>query len=1065
MEKLLSSFVKYPFYGKIFIVIFIIAGVWSMFTMNKASFPVVESRVISISVSYQGATPKEMEEGVVTLIENAIRGTVGIKEHSSRSQENSATVTIIVKNGYNVDQVLYDVKNVVDGISNFPAGAERPTIAKRRTSTIAIFVSLQSSSGDLIKLKDEAHRIENDFLSSGIVSQVAIRGIPSRMEMSIEVKEEELERYGLSLIQVRNAVAAYNIDSYAGLIRNPNEHIKINVRNRSVDPEVIEEIVVISNIDGSQVKIKDIGNVILQFEDTPQDSYIDGERNVLFFISNLKEEDLQATAEYINAYVDTYNEKGGEMEMGVVLDFLEILNTQLAILYSNGLQGILLVIITLSLFLNFRMSLWVAWGIPASFLGMFVIANALGISLNLISLFGMILIIGILVDDGIVIGENIYTYYERGYKPRVAAIKGTLEVLPAVLVSVATTIIAFMPIMFIQGNLEMMYEMAVVVIACLFFSVIEGMFVLPGHLASEKILSPQNKKSLYGKLRVKIDKGMFYVCNKLYIPFLKWTINNKIIVISITIAMVIFTAGLFAGGRISLTFYPQSNEDTFNIDIALKPGVRMETTLELLTEMEVIVREADSILAAESNEEPFVTRVSKQTGSSFSRTEFGEHTGHLMIFLRSLDDSSISTNDIKRIISERIGKVPEAYKMAVGGTTRFGAEVSVSLFSKDGETLVKASDELKSELAKISSLHNIFDNNQLGEREVHLKLKPLAYSLGLTPSEISSQVRAAFFGTLAQRVQEGRNEIWFYVRYPEVGRKDFGNLEMMKVRTPNGGEYPLVEVCDFEIERGVTKINHFNSNKEIRVEAFMLNPGESVLPILEEVNNNILPKLLNKYPGLTYMYQGQIKDTQEETGTIAVYFSMAFVIIILILIIYFRSFTQGIMIVTMVPLAILAAIWGHLIEGEPLSMMSIWGMIALSGTIINNAVVFMSRYNDCLVDGRTVVESLIESGRSRFRPIILTSITTTMGLFPLIRETSSNASFVKPMAISLGYGILLGTIFILAFFPALVKSANTFNMMYAKLIGKKNVTPESVETAIRDKKISLEIEQDMLEDK
>ncbi|MFI3263621.1 MAG: efflux RND transporter permease subunit, partial [Rikenellaceae bacterium] len=582
MKKILSTFVKFPFYGKIFIAIFVMAGIWSLYTMNMASFPVVESRTITINVSYQGATPKEMEEGVVTLIENSIRGIVGIKEHSSRSQENSATVTVTIQNDYDVNIAMYEIKNAVDAISNFPSGAEKPTVSKGRTTTTAMFISLRSKENDLIKLKDEAYRIQDEFLASGIISQTSIYGIPTVMEMSIEVNEANLERYDISLTEICSAVATHNVDSYSGVILNPEEQIKINIRNRTVDPEDIKEIVVRSNADGSQVKVKDLGEVILQFQDTPSSSFLEGDRNIMMSIQNLKEEDLKATSEYINAYVEEYNAKGGDVRITVIRDFLEILNGQLNILYGNGLMGIILVVVALSLFLNFRISLWVAWGIPASLFGMFIIANLVGISINMISLFGMILIIGILVDDGIVIGENIYTYYEKGHKPRAAAIKGTMEVLPAVFVSVTTTMVAFMPLLFVKGNLEMMYEMAVVVIACLLFSLVEGMLILPGHLASEKILSPQNPNTFYGKLRMKLDKGLFYVCDRIYIPFLKWTLTHKVIVIAVTIALFTFTAGLYMGGRIKFTFFPTVNEDNFSIDLAMKPGVPTEKTVAIL---------------------------------------------------------------------------------------------------------------------------------------------------------------------------------------------------------------------------------------------------------------------------------------------------------------------------------------------------------------------------------------------------------------------------------------------------------------------------------------------------
>lgn len=1063
MKKLLSTFVKYPFYGKIFITIFLLFGAFSMMRMTKASFPVVESRTISVSVSYQGATPKEMEEGVVTLLENAVRGIVGIKEHSSVSQENSARLTVIIKNGYNVDRVLYDVKNAIDAISNFPQGAERPVVSKSRTTTMALFVSLSSKSNDLIKMKNEAIRVEDDLIASGVVSQIEQSGLPTRLEMSVEVDELGLQRHGLTHEKVRQAIAAYNIDTYGGLIKNPNEQIKINIRNRSVNPKDIEEIVVLSSPNGSQVKVRDIAKVKFQFEDVPRSSYRNGNRDVMLRISNLKEEDLKTTSDYVNEYVKEYNAKNDDTKLIVVRDFLETLNGQLGILYSNGIQGVLLVVLCLSLFLNFRISLWVAWGIPAAFLGMFIAANMAGISMNMISLFGMILIIGILVDDGIVIGENIYTYYERGHSPQVAAIKGTMDVLPAVLVSVSTTIVAFMPILFIEGNLEMMYEMAFVVIACLVFSVVEGIFVLPGHLASAKVLSPQKEGSWYGKVRKFFEKWMQYACNKIYIPFLKWSLGKKVIVMSVVLSMMVITVGLFYGGRLKFTFFPPSNEDNFSVDVALKPGSTTETVLDVLTHIEEQLHITDSLLAEEYGEERFIESYSKQTGSAFAGNESGEHAGTVRVFLRRLDKSKVSSDIIKKAVANQIKDIPNAYKFSIGASTRFGAPVSISLFSRDNKTLIGASADLQAELNEISALYNVMDNNQLGSREVHLKLKPLAYSLSLTPQMIMGQVRAAFYGVLAQRIQEGRNEIWFYVRYPESNSKDMGDLENLMIRTANG-EYPLHQLCDFKIERGVTKINHFNGRKEIRVDAFMLDPKDSVLPILDEVTDHIMPVLMAKYPDLSFMHQGQVKDSSESMNNIVVMFGLAFAVMMLILVVYFRSFLQGFLIIIMVPISFMAAIWGHLIEGVLLSMMSIWGMVALSGTIINNAVVFVSRYNGLIVSGMSVHDAIVETGRSRFRPIMLTSITTIMGLFPLINETSSDATFVKPMAISLGYGILIGTIFILAIFPSLLKSANLFSLMVARLKGDKSATPESVENAMVDAKIDAEVSKALAED-
>ncbi len=1061
MKKILSQFVKHPFYGKVFIITLILFGIVSMMDMNKAYFPIVDSKTISVAVSYQGATPKEMEEGVVSLLENSIRGIVGIKEHSSTSQENSARLNITIQNGYDIDKVVYDVKNAIDAISNFPAGAERPVVSKGRTTTIAAFLFLTSKSDDLILLRNEANAIEDEILTSGVISQISQRGLPSRLEMSIEVDENSLQRHGLTHEKVRQAIATYNVDSYGGIIKSPTEQIKINLRNRSVDPKDIEDIIVSSSTDGALVRVKDVATVAYQFEDVPQTSYIDNKRNVLLMISNIKEEDLESTSKYLKKYVAEYNEANPDMNLEIVRDFMDILDGQLSILYSNGIQGILLVILSLSLFLNFRMSLWVAWGIPASFLGMFIVGSLLGLSLNFISLFGMILIIGILVDDGIVIGENIFTYYEKGYSPQVAAIKGTLEVLPAILVSVSTTIVAFIPILFIEGNLEMMYEMAVVVIACLVVSVIEGVFVLPGHLASKSILAPLPEKSLYGKVRNTFDKGLYYVCDNIYLPYLRWAMGKKVVVMAIVTGLFVVTFGMFMGGRLRFTFFPPSNEENFSIDVAMKPGTSTENVLDVLKYIEAETKVVDSMLAEKYGEDLFIRKYSIQTGSSFSGNESGEHAGIVRLFLRGLDESQVSSEMIKKAIAERIPSIPKVYKFAIGASSRFGAPVSISLFSRNTETLTAASESLKNELGKRSALYNVMDNNQLGTREIHLKLKPLAYTLGITPQMVMSQVRAAFFGSLTQRIQEGRNEIWFYVRYPEENSQDVGHLENLNIRTPDGGEYPLYQLCDFKLERGVTKINHYNGKKEIRVEAFMLDPKESVLPILDDISNNIMPALMEKYPDISYMYQGQVKDSGESVQSSSLIFLLAFTVMMLIIVTHFKSFVQGILIILMVPIAVIAAIWGHVIEGEILSMMSIWGMVALSGTVINNAVVFMERYNGLLLQGKTSLQSIIDSGRSRFRPIILTSVTTIMGLFPLINETSSDARFVKPMAISLGYGILLGTIFILAIFPVLLNIVNKMLYYKARLMGDKDATHESVETAIRNKKIEDQIDEDL----
>ncbi len=1064
MNKIITAFVKYPFYANVFIVAIGILGALSFMRMNKAYFPIVNSKSINISVTYQGATPKEMEEGVVTLIENSLRGVPGIKEHSSYSQENYASVNVVVRNGYDVDKVVFDIKNAVDAISNFPAGAEPPRVVKSRTMTPAFFFSLKAKYDDPIRLKDEAQRIEDEIIASGNVSQVTLRGIPTRMEMSVDVNEDELQKYGLTTSAITNAIKGYNIDLYGGMIQSDREQVKINLRNRSVEVKDIENIVIKSNPSGTPVRIKDIATVVKRFEDTPSESYVDGDRSVFFRVMNLKEENLETTSDYLKSYVEEYNDTHSDTQLIVVRDMNRTLSGTMNILYSNGLSGIILVIIALSLFLSVRTSLWVAWNIPMSFLGMAIVASTMGISINMISTFGMILVIGIVVDNGIVISENIYSHFERGASARVAAIRGTKEMLSSIIVSAVTTIVAFMPLLFIEGNLEMMYEMAVVVMLCLFFSMIEAIFVLPSHLSNPKVLNKASSKSIIGKVVGTIDRAIKWIATKLYVPYINWAMNRKVIVIASIFAIFIITAGMFMGGRVGLLFFPASNVESFAIDLAMKPGTNKESTLKVLEYMAHKARVADTLLARERGEELYITSINTASGRAFQGTEIGEHAGDMDVYLRRLDNSTVSSDEIKSYIAKEIGVIPEAYKSAVGASSRWGAPVSISLFNRNSTQLFQASVELKAELAKREALYNVIDNNQLGNRELLVKLKPLAYTLGMTPSSIMEQIRGGFYGTLAQRVQDGRNEVWFYVRYPEEGRKSIGDLKNLKIRTADGGEYPLSQLCEFENQRSVTKINHFNGKKELRVEAYMKDPKASITPIFEDIQENILPALMAKYPGLTYQFQGQYKSSNEDMETIAIYFSLAFLIIVLILFAYLRSFSQGFIIILMIPLSFMAAIWGHIIENTAISNMSLWGMIALSGTIINNAVVYIARYNDALKEGKTVIESIVDAGKNRLRPILLTSATTTIGLFPLIRETSSDAAFVIPIAISLGYGILIGTLFVLFFFPILIKCSNSVSILIAKIKGVENVTPESVEVAIRDKKMSDIIDRELEEE-
>lgn len=1055
MKKILATFVKYPFYARIVIIFLVLIGGISMLSLRKATFPIVETRTISISVSYPGASPEQMEEGVTSLIEQAIRGIPGIKEFSSQSRENFSSITVTSLNSYNIDELLTDIKNSVDGISNFPASAEKPVVRKNRRKDMAIFLSLKSKSSDVMALKREANRIEDDLLATGFISQITIIGLPNKLEISIEADEAQLKRYNLSFADIQSAVSANNQDIRGGTIKNPREQMIVLSRNRSTDPEDIKNIIIRTTEDGRVVRIGDVASVALQFEETPNESYVEGDRNVLIFIQKLKSEDLEQISDFVNNYLEEYNANHDDMEIEVMMDFMKLINNQLRILYENGFMGIVLVLLMLSLLLNYRLSFWVAWGIPASFLGMFILAFAFGVTLNLISLFGMILIIGILVDDGIVIGENIFSHYEMGKSPRRAAIEGTQEVLPAVFTSVSTTMIAFMPLFFIEGNLQMMYEMAFVVVACLLFSLFEGMFVLPGHLVTSNALRPINENSWYGKLRKRTDQFIIWFRDKRYLPFLERTIRHKFLTLSVVLSLFILTVGALLSGIIPYTFFPASPSDMFSVELALKPGTNENITKEKLFWLEQKIWEVNKQIMEEHPEDTlsYIERTQVSLGSAFSGTESGPNAGTIRVFLDdAISETKVNDQLIKRRIAQSVGTIPEAYKFGVGASNRFGAPVSISLFGYDLDELDEAKEELKNELGKMTSLYNVMDNSQLGSQEIRITLKPEAYALGLNYSSLMSQVRSGYYGSLAQRMQEGKNEIWVYVRYPRYNRESLGQLENMRIETAKGS-FPLSQVANLTTGRSLNKINRYNGRREVRVDAYMKDANEAVPPILDYVEANILPQILKKHPDVSFMHQGQRKDTGEEMAGLLYYFGLAFLIIILIIMVYFKSFSQGFIILLMIPFGVLGSLWGHAIHGVQFSLMSLWGVVALSGTIINDAIVFLSKFNGNLLDGLSFKESIREAGRRRFRAIVLTTATTTAGLMPLILEGSADAKFLIPMAISLAYGILFGTVFILMILPHFILMTNAFKRKLKKLRTGQDLKPEEVEVAIVNQQI------------
>ncbi len=1049
MRSIIEFFVKYPIWANSILFLILIFGTLGFLDIPMSFFPELAPREITVRVSYPGASPEEMEEGITTKIEEALKGITGIEEVTSVSTENTASIEIETRQEYDIDEVLMEVKNAVDGINSYPENAEKPVVFKERSSgsSRAAFLTLRGNV-DMRTLKEKAELIEDDLLNSGIVSQVNIFGYPN-LEISIEVPEENLSRYGLTFTQVANAVRSNNRDISGGSIKTAEEEIRIRANAKENAPEEIGRIILRANTDGSNLLLRDIGTIKMQFADTPNKVYSNGQRSVSFNIEKLPEEDLQDISAYLNEYIDEFNSQNQNFELFASFDFNTILQQRVSLLVSNGGIGLILVLVCLGLFLSLRLSLWVALGIPISFLGMFIVGNMAGITINMLSLFGMILVVGILVDDGIVIAENIYTHAEKGKSPIKAAIDGTVEVMPAVFTSVITTIIAFIPLMLLDND-GFTNEMSIVVIACLAFSLVEAFFVLPSHLSSGKALLKGGGKVKKDRIRGGLDKGIKFLRDNIYGTALKWIIRWRWISFVIPFFILLVVLGMFQGGVIKSTFFPSVPFDNFNVSLALKPGTREDITERYLQEFQAKVWEVnEDIKKRRGNDESLIETVTLSVGSTGNRgasADRGSHTGNLQIdFIDMEDVEDISSFEVANMVREKIGNVPEAEKFAVGGQNRFGTPFSLALLSKDMERLNAAEEEIKAELENLPSLKDITQNTATGQRELQFKLKPQAYFLGFSQADITQQIRQGFFGEEAQRLMIGDDEVRVWVRYPENDRLTISQLESMKIKDATGNEYPLLELADYTIERGVININHFNGKREIRIEADLVDPYEPVPPIIEKVRNEILPPILEKYPGVTYSFEGQQRRTQRTASSFMRIFPVAFIMMILTIALSFRSLYQAILILLLIPLGLVCAAIGHWIHAQPISILSVYGMIALSGVIINDAVVMLDKYNRNLQEGMLVEEAAFDAGVSRFRAILLTSITTVAGLYPLILEKSFQAQFLIPMAISVAYGVMFGTLMILLFFPTFILVFNDIKLYlkWAFMNGKKYLDPET----------------------
>jgi multidrug efflux pump subunit AcrB len=1015
-------------------------GYMGIKSMRSSFFPLEKSKFVNITVVYPGASPEEMEEGIVLKIEENLNGMIGVERFTSTSMENSATIKVEAIKSYDIDVLLADVKNAVDKVPSFPADMEPPVVAKQETLTRGVSLALSGQDVPLRTLKTMGREIESELRATPGISQVTVSGFPAE-EIGVEVSEAKLLAYNLTFRDVAAAVSRANILVTGGTVKTAEEDFLIRVSNRNYHASELAFVPVRTDLSGAIVRLDDVATLRDMWADSPNKSYYNARPSISVEVFFTNQEDLISGAGKVMKYAEEWSARQDRMSLHVTSDASLIIRQRTELLVKNGIQGVLLVIFFLSLFLRPRLAFWVAFGIPISFLGMFIFLNMLNVTINVLSLFGMIIVIGILVDDGIVIAENIYHHFEKGKSRLQAAIDGTMEVLPAITSAIITTIIAFCTFFFLDGRIgEFFPEVSIVVLLTLTFSLIEAFIILPAHVAHSKVLSPEQKTYWFNK---RADAFLLWLRERVYMPAFRFFMKNKPIGFAIAIALFMITMGGLRGGVIKSTFFPVITSDRVNVNLRMPQGTNAAVTDSMMAFIERKVWEVnESLSERQTDNRQVIENVIRFVGPNSA-------DGRLEINLLPGEERDFSSSEITAEISQACGPLPEAETVIFDSGSNFGGKpVSVSLLSYNISELQAAKKELKGLLAANPLLTNISDNDPAGIKEIKLKLKQEAVVQGFRLGDVIGQVRDGFNGVQAQRFQRGRDEIIVWVRYDESTRASLNHLEEMRIVSPSGNRVPLREIADYTIERGVIAINHIDGKREIKVEADLKNPKEGATTVVADIRQNLMPELYAKYPSLSALFEGQNREAQKVQGSAGRAIWPILILMFLVIAFTFRSLLKPLLLFIMVPFSMIGVGWGHWIHGFPINVLSFLGIIALIGIVVNDGLVLIGKLNSYLKEGMPFEEALEAAGRSRFRAIFLTSLTTVAGLSPLILEKSRQAQFLIPMAISIAYGIAIATVLTLIMLPMLLSLGNTAVRYVQWLWEGRKPTAESVETAV-----------------
>ncbi|NOR66022.1 MAG: hypothetical protein GQ528_01545 [Woeseiaceae bacterium] len=1009
----------------------IVAGLISVFTIRKQTTPDFELNWIQVRVPYLGAAPQEVEEGVVIKVEEAVQDIQGIVEIRSRANEGVGSVTIEVSRDEDISEILTEVKTRVDAISTFPALTEKPVIYKVEPDTPVIFVAIHGTIDDFSR-KLIAQEIRNELLTMPEISKVDFYG-DRAFEISIEVSEHVLRQYGLTMSEISEAVRASSVDLPGGTIKTEGGDILLRTKGQVYTGIEYADLVLRTYPDGTRLTLGGIATINDGFVESEGFGRFDGKPTATLNVLASGQQNELKTAAAVKQYVEKKRETlPAGVEMDLWVDRSHYLEGRLKTMTKNMWQGALLVFLLLSLFLRMKVASWVIIGIPITFLGAFFLMP-LGpwpVTMNMISLFGFIIVLGIVVDDAIIIGESVYTKIRVDGHTIDNVVKGARKVAVPATFGVLTTIAAFTPMLFVGGIVGPFFEaLSMVVVLCLMFSLVESKLILPAHLVHAKIepvdeddlFNPQRHISLlqrvprfFQKIQRRTQHGLHRLIHDYYRPALGKVIENRGITVTMFAGALIVTIGLVNSGLVRIVLFPEVPGDFIRMQLEMESGTAPAVRNAALDRIEQAILDLnDEYIAENPDLDPMIAHIGSFTTSDTGAVAWTE--------MPMVDDRAMQAADVSGLWRERVGEIPGVKELTFADGDHFGggSPLSFRLSGENFSALESAAKELEQKLTEFEGVFDVLNSSNSGGQEIKLAIKPEAEALGLTLVSLGRQVRQAFYGEEAQRIQRGKDELKVMVRYPLEDRRSVADLENMRIRTPAGDEVPFGSVAEVSFGSSYSSISRLNRERTITVSADIdpdvVEPGE----VIKEISSEFVPELLSRHAGVSYGLEGASQEEQEFIANLIVASIAALFLIYALIAIPLHSYGQPLVIMSVIPFGIIGAVIGHIVMGKAVSMFSLFGFVALAGVVVNDSLIMVDFINKAREEGVPLRQAVIDSGTQRFRAIILTSFTTAAGLMPIMLETSVQAQYMIPMAISLSFGIIFATAITLFLIPSL----------------------------------------------